>query len=291
MAFKKKFSFKKKRGTKRRTYKSKSLTKSAKKAVRKIAKSEVHKADEDKFIIDTYTGYNLSNGSASAIDGSINPVSPGVNSDLTITSGNTRSSRVGNKITTKRLTFSAQISAYPYSAVNNPGPSPFLLDVYLFYDKENPQGINTSTIGTGLYQAPTPAANADFFYNDGSTSNTQGFSYTLQDHFKVVNDARYKVFWKKTYKIGYANYAGSGANAVAQNWANNDFKLSQMVNYGLTKHYNKVVKFRNSTDSLPQNHGLWLLFVPMKPDGGAWPQATTICGTMTFKNSYYYEDA
>lgn len=288
MAFKRKFTSKKKRGTKRRTFKSKSLSKSAKKAVRKIAKSEVHKADEDKFIIDTYTGFNIAGGSASTLDNAIKPVSPGVNSNLSITSGNTRSGRVGNKITTKRLSFSGQISAYPYNATNNPGPAPFILDVYLFYDKENPQGIN---VNTGLLQAPTPAANADFFYNDGSTSGTQGFSNTLQDHYKVVNDARYKVYWRKTYKIGYASYGGTGSNAVAQNWANNDYKLSTMVNYSLTKDYNKIVKFRNSTDTQPQNHGLWLLFVPMKPDGGAWPQANTLCGTMSYRNVYYYEDA
>lgn len=263
MAYRKKSGFKR-RGTKRRTYRSKAVSKGAKKVMRKIAKTEISRLSEDKCQISVNNAWIIGAGTNNYLDQSIIRVT-----GAAIQAGTGRDDRIGNSINIKRLTFSGGISPYPYDATNNPAPQAHLVDVYCFYDKENPTGINPAT---GAYLAPTPAANSDFFKATGSNDGAQGFYHNIADHYQIVNSNRYKVVWKKTFKVGNQSYIGTtgAGSATQQVWTNNDFKLMNFTSSNLTKYVNKTWKYRSSTDNYPQNHGLWLLFVPMKLDGGSW---------------------
>lgn len=251
-------------GKKRRTFKSKAVSKGAKKVMRKIAKSEISRKSEDKTQILVSSSWNIGAGTNAYLDNSIIRVT-----GAAIQAGTGRDDRIGNAINIKRLALMGGIFPYPYDATNNPAPQAHLVDVYCFYDKDNPTGISPTT---GSYVPPTPAANGDFFKATGANDGTQGFFHTLSDHYQVVNDSRYKVVWKKTFKVGNQSYIGTtGAGSAPQQvWANNDFKLYNRFGSDLTKYVNKTWKYKNSTSNFPENHGLWLLFVPMKLDGGGW---------------------
>lgn len=283
MAYRKRNGFKR-MGSKKRTYKRKSV-KTTKKAVKKIVKAEIRRAAEDKFIYQTVQLGNLVMNGTVAMDNAILPVSPGPNTSLQISSGTGRVNRVGNKITCKYL--GVKINYFParYSAVNTPVPAPIVLDVYCFYDRQNPTGIIGSTP-----TAPTPVANADFFYQQGSSSGVQGFSFDLRDHYKVVNSARYHVCWKKTYKIGWESAVAAGTDANAEYFSNNDFKTFVSANYNLTKDYNKTLSYPDATTIYPRQHGLWLLFVPMRADGSPTLIPSEVEATYNARIYFKYED-
>lgn len=255
------------------------------KAVKKIVKREIARASENKIIYDRGNQRIIGSGNNSFIDSSILPVSPGVNANMNITSGTTRVGRVGNKVTTRSHSASVIYYPVPYDAVNNPVPVPQILDVYLFYDKQNPTGFLS-----GSSTPPTPAANGDFFYIDGNTSGTTGFSNNLGDHEKMPNTSRYRVFWKKTYKIGYASAGGLGTNPAGEFYSNNDFKFTAEDKYDLKKHYVKTVTYPDGTTPFPRNHGLWLLFVAMRADGGSSAGGGDTQLRVTYKVPFVYED-
>lgn len=283
MAYRKKSSFKRK-GTKRRTYSRKSV-KTSKKAVKKIVKAEIRRAAEDKFIFTTVQLGNLVNNGAVAVDTGILAVSPGPNTSLQVASGTGRVNRIGNKITCKYLGVKMNFFPPRYSAVNSPVPCPIVLDVYCFYDKQNPTGILGSTP-----TSPTPAQNGDFFYQQGASSGTQGFSYDLRDHYKVVNTSRYHICWKKTFKIGWESAVAAGTDANAEYFANNDFKAWVPANFNLTKDYVKSLSFPDATTIYPRQHGLWLLFVPMRADGSPTLIPAEVEGTYNARIYFKFED-
>lgn len=289
MAFRKK-SYKK-GGTKRRTYKRKGYkraTKATKKVMRKVAKAEIHKLAEDKFIHTYFVNYSIQTGVAATLDASILPITPGANSNLAISVGAGRTSRVGNKISTRSMQVKGTYIPAPQSATQLNQPCPILMDVYCFYDKTNPNGITQSGTAPGP-SPPTPAQNGDFFYEQNNNTGVAGFTYSIADHNRMVNEARYKIFWKKTYKIGWQYYDKAGVVPANEDFANNDFKSMIEFDYHCFKDTPKTYSYTTGTTIYPREHGLWLLFVPMRLDGGV-AQAGEQDVLMTYDIRYKYED-
>ncbi len=72
-----------------------------------------------------------------------------------------------------------------------------------------------------------------------------------------INKERYVIFNRRTYKLGNAEYFGSGSGTSStvgrQYYTNNDFKLTQRATFDYTKHLIKTVKYSNDGDTTPLN--------------------------------------
>lgn len=262
MVYKKK-RFLKKKGSFKKRVTAKKMT------IKKIVKMEIARAVEDK----TTQQYNIGRSiyPPNHTNFPDNTIELGICSAMPISQGTGQGARIGNKIKTKKLIFGGTIVPYPYG-VNNTTPTPSQVAVYIFYDRTDPTAIPQVT--TNFFQAG---------------SSTRGFSNDLADLMYPVNTDRYRILAKKTFKLGYSAYTGTGFNIDAQGFTNNDFKLNCNFRFDLTKHYPQQVKF-DDNNSTPTTRGLFALFVPMRADGNAYTATTIPMGYQFFQN-YVYEDA
>jgi len=267
MAFSRRKSFRKKTIPKRRPKKG-----VKKVSIKKMIKKEIARTVENK----TLQAYNIGQSIRSVIHANfpqqIIQVSPGA-ALLPISQGVGQGNRVGNVINLKKLRIKGTIVPQAYSAGVLPVPTPSQIAIYVFADKLSEPNAILST--------PT-----DFFQAGNST---RGFANDLVDQWSQVNTDRYQVFYKKSFKVGFANYNGTGAFPDAQFYSNNDFKLNQNFSIDLMPGAIKRVKYNDaSTD--PICRSLYLMFVPSRADGGAYSSSETAAGVQ-WTLDMVYEDA
>lgn len=266
----------------RKTYKRrapKRRSRARRPALKRLIQREISRNVENK----TIQAYNLDRTLVSVFDaqfpnttgpvGNVITLGPDPFS-LNIVQGTGQGGRIGNKIRTKRLIWKGTIAPFSYGANYNPEPQPLQVKIFIFYDKDDPNAI------------PNPAANANFFQN-GNTST--GFHGDLVDMWSPINTDRYRVLTSKTYKLGFANNAGTGSVAAAQSFSNNDFKLNCNFYFDLTKYYPKRVVY-NDTSTTPLTRGLWGMFVLANASGVIMGAGARPCGVQYMQN-YVYEDA
>lgn len=174
---------------------------------------------------------------------------------LPLTQGTGQGQRLGNIVNTKSLTFRGSLNPTPYDVTLNPTPRPLMVQFIFAYDREDPN------------DAFIPGSS---FFQNGSSST--GFTGTLTDIWRPINSDRYRVFARKTYKLGYSQYAGTTANVAYQGAnqasSNNDFKLAHLFNFNLTKWYPKRVKF-NDNLSYPMTRNVYCFIQYVDATGGA----------------------
>lgn len=243
-------------------------------AMRRLIQSEIAREIENK---DTQY-YNLTKslvGVASpTFQDNIIQLGPNNNGSesMVIQQGVGVNSRVGNKIKTKYLMMKGSIVPLPYQAVTNLGPAPVMVRMVIMYDRTNPT------------QEPQPATN--MFQQSGANT---GFFNDLTDLWRPYNTDRYRILTTRTFKLGYASNAGTGAQPGFQNLANNDFKMVANFKINLTKYYPKHVKFdENATE--PTTRGLWCLFYYVAASGNPIPADQAMVNVQWMVN-YQYEDA
>jgi len=195
-------------------------------------------------------------------------------SSLVISQGAGQGQRIGNKIKTKKLTFKGTFNPTSYDAITNPNPQPNQIKMWIFYDK------------TDVTAVPTPLSSNDFF-QDGSTSRS--FSSDLADMWSPVNTDRYRVLATKTFKLGFASGNGTGAAAIQQFFANNDFKLNCNFSFDLTKHYPQMVNFQDTT-AVPTTRGLFCMVEYVLASGAPIGTGSRAVN-MQYVIDYHYEDA
>jgi len=242
MAYKKKRTFKKK-AFKRKSYAKKSKRKCC--VARRVEVKTVQTEIADRALYYPAQGASFDTGNTIRI-------SPNASS-MPIAQGTGQANRIGNKITTKRCMLNMTMQPAPYSSIFNPAPAPMHVKLALFYDKQNPTGMNANA---GTTVDPIPRQN--FFQFGNSATNISG---NLTDIIAPFNKDRYAVLATKTMKLGYAAYVGSGSNANAQGFANNDFKLVFSVKWDITKYLTKTINFPDSSND-PSTRGLWLQVMP-----------------------------
>lgn len=190
------------------------------------------------------------------IDAQIFQVSP-CSTFLTVNQGTGQGDRIGNQIRVKNVMLKGTIVANGYNATTNPGPQPCVVTMVLFYDKENPTIL------------PAPYAAGDFFQ---FANNSTTWRNDLVDLWAPVNSDRYSVFLRRKFKMGFANYAGTGTSAANQSFANNDFKLNHNFSINITKYLRKVVKYRDNNSDPPQR-GLYCMMWANASDGSSYGSA------------------
>lgn len=169
-------------------------------------------------------------------------------STCNIIQGVAENQRIGNKI---KLTYGTLKCVFS----PRPNANPQILRVICFYDKRDP------TV------EPTPFANGDFFEANAVGGTT--WSGGLDDMYNEVNRDRYHVFWEKTYKVGFADYAGAAVGDPAYAYqTNNDFKMFIKRTYPLAKTCRKALNYKD-TDVTPNWRGCWIIAFSVAASGSA----------------------
>lgn len=238
---------------KRRVVRRKSIKRKG--SLKRMVKKLIQKSAEKKRSNVVGTGLNVyTSANVSGCDGVVQQISPGTGS-FQIQQGTGQADRIGNRIKIVRCTLKGSMDPKPYSSVSNAIPLPVVVQLFVFYDKDN----------TTIYPAPVSAGD---FFQFGNTATT--FRNDPVDGWAPVNSDRYVVVLRKKWKLGYASYMGTGTTVGAQGYANNDFKLNHEFKFDLTKHLVKNVRYDdNATD--PTTRGLWFVFIAYGADGTAMP--------------------
>jgi len=240
-------------------------------AVKTIVKKAIARNVENKTNNYLSTGTSIYPSNSASFLSSIIPLSP-YPAFIDIDQGPAQGERIGNKIKIKSLRLKGVMYPRGYSATNNLTPQPVQVIFWLLYDKQN------STI--------IPAPGADFLQFGNASIALQN---DLVDCWAPVNTDRYRVLKKKVFKLGFADYSGTGTNVVSQSYTNNDFSLNKTFSINLTDYVIENVKF-NDNNTSPTTRGLFWMFTAVNALGTNM-SATTIPASMQWNLSCDYEDA
>jgi len=219
----------------------------AKKSLESLVRSAMIKASEtksDQFTVDSAVVPYNNTGWASV---GLRPITPST-SGIDITSGAQQGDRIGNRLTTKKVTLDMIFWPAPYNVTTNPTPVPLEVIIWIIGLKES------NVLPTNL---------DDFFQNGNTTTDPNG---TGVDVVKTYNKDKWVVHKRVVRKLGYAAYTGSGPNAQAQYHSNNDFNLNQKVRLDLTKYCPKSVVWDDTGN--PTSRGVYIAIEAVPADGG-----------------------
>jgi len=187
--------------------------------------------------------------------------------------GAQQNARIGNKITIKKANLNLMFHVLPYDLTNNATPGPMFIQLITFYDKTNPNVL--------------PSTIPQIFQNGSSSTDPNTLGLPV-DMLKQINNDRYKVFTRHTFKLGNATYGGTGTSAIRQSYANNDFPFTHIYKLDYTKQLIHTVKYNDATTD-PTTRGLFCALLVMSADG------TTISTALQARYTGFiqieYEDA
>jgi len=252
----------------------KPTTKNVTPAVKQYVKKQIDANIEDSSFQYLNTGANIypSNAGASFNNSAI-PLSP-YSTFIQIGQGTGGGTRDKNEIKIKKAVLTGIIHPTAYDATLNNSPAPVEVIMWLLYDKTNPT------------QVPIMGTN-DFLQNGPSSLKLQN---TLTDLIYPVNEDRWCIKAKRTFKLGFSAYENvTGGNAPAQYFSNNDFKFNCKFKIDYTKHLVKHVKF-NDTINTPSTRGLFWVITYVDALGRVIA-ANQIMAQMEYVIDIKYEDA
>lgn len=235
------------------------------KKVKKVIQRQAEKKSQintQSLTFGTYTSTSVGN--------QIIPVTPYDSVGITIPQGAPSGSRIGNSIRTVRQTITGVITPLPYNLTLNPFPKPLEFRVWFFSLR------NSNTRPTTL---------ADFFQQGSTSSAPQG---NLLDLVYKINTDVYIYRGHRSYKLGYANYDGTGQDLPSQSFANNDFKYNIRFTWDVTKMVPKIVKFNDNTNTATSKQ-VFMFFEVVNADGTV-QQFSQLSASMYFQNSLTYTD-
>lgn len=192
--------------------------------------------------------------------------------DPLINLGTNVASRIGNKITMTSVKFSYAMAANSFSVSGIAAPC--MVRIVFYYDRQEPTSL------------PSPYTNANFFDQGSGVSQ---FTGTYTDMVRKFNSDRYRICKVKTFKIGNANYGGTGASGASQFFSNNDFRLNVRGTVDLTKYVIRRQKFNDNLGTA-QNRKLYGL-VYVTPVNAASFSSTHRPVNMTYQTNYKFTDA
>jgi len=226
---------KRSRSSSKKSYKkSYKKTKRASKSLKKIVNRAISLRAENK--------HHQSTSVVRAIDGNID------NNDVLslipgIVQGTTDSTRVGNRITVKRLTMKMIINVFN----NGASTPPTYFDIYIFKQK-----LRNFYAG-----APTGADMLAFLQSNSSSVNYQG---NILDGVRPVNEDLFTLCIKKRIML-FNPFSGGSTVAIGTPVA-----PSRTIKFDLTKHIKKTLIFDDNTGSCT-NANLWIAVGSTQSDG------------------------
>lgn len=219
------------------------------------------------------TGANSSGGYANWLQ----PLTP-YTAYLTVAQGVGQGSRIGNSIKVKRQRLKIAMWPNDYDVTENPLPIPQIVTIYIFKAPNEYLIQSVSDIIDTTYAT---------FYQSGSSS--VGAVGSLLDSLQDVNKEIIKLYYKKSFKLGFANSTGTGSSAAYQHYANNDYKLNHLIEIDITKYVPKEVNW-NDTATIIASGTVWM-FIESVPATGAIQGVAYYPGVYQYQNIMEYTDA
>lgn len=199
---------------------------------------------------------------------------------IVIPAGDGEGNRDGNQITTKANFFKFVAILKPWNSSTNANPRPMYLKVWVV-------SVRGGAFATS-WEDVSNLITTRFFDTGNSYA---GFSDTVLDTLRPINEDVFRVNYVKTFKIGPSQTMASGAGGAtptsAQGYTNNDFKLSVKWTVPLTKFTQKNVRY-NDTDNYSFNNNKWLFFTMHNADGSTVGLQTPL--QLYYNHTYRYTD-
>lgn len=225
-----------------------------KKAIRKIARQEVHRMAEDKEQKVGFSNRQLySYPSTTTIPNNFetNNIIDCSQAWSNIAQGTGEGNRIGNKITLKKYMFSFVLN---YNVNVN---VPQFVRMWVLTYKLDPNNATTADIWAGLNNGVTGT-----FFDNGNNAN--GMSGNLLDLVAPVNTNVWTIHKCKTFKVSAAS-APTGGTATS----NNDFKYAIRGRVDLLK-YQKRIQY-NDVSTIVYNKKIFIVFECLGADGTIVP--------------------
>lgn len=169
-----------------------------------------------------------------------------------IAQGGTNDQRVGNKIKMKRWIIKGQIQ---------PDTAGIQFNDSTGYIKQSYQGYITVYFGRLTNAGAVDPALPHFLDSGNGALAPLG---TSTEMMLPVNKDLYKIYWRKTFKVG----ASYGPNASTTQSPNNDFALTRTFGFDVCKHIlkNYILKFNDgdqrSSDAMLSRLAFWAVWRP-----------------------------
>jgi len=261
MKFRYNFKAKAKKTTKKKT------TTKAVANVKTLIKKELHRQIENK------TNQTLSSGNTiTSYNNNVSLFVVNCCPAAAILQGTGQGDRIGNKIRTVSCYFNFVLRPTPFNGVSNPVPIP--QNVIVMFGK----------VKNARAQLPTSGDFAKIW----AAGNTFHFPYGNElDLLQDVNKDWFTVYKMLRFKVGNAANNGTGGNAAASYYSNNDYKYNVVRRINITKYMPKLYIFNEGT-TFPTNDGLFMWAWCNPVDGSA---ASVIPCAMDYTLNYIYEDA
>lgn len=236
----------------RRTYSRNKKILSNAKLTRMIKRLPPPEVKQVRMLYNNTGGFGLPdfNSASWSLDNGIYTLHPTQNR-ISIAQGTGQGQRVGNRIRVKSCYISGILYAQQQNAAYNPTPKPCEVVMYIY-----------RLIGGGN-TVDTTMTN---FYQNGNTAGSPTGS--LVDLTFPINKDRYRIVYRRVFKIGPADNTGTGSSAGLQYFANNDYKRNQRFYIPLTKYMDKIIRY-NDTSLTCNNDTLYLAILPLMADGSA----------------------
>jgi len=285
MAFKrygkKRFHLRKRGGTSR-------VKKATKRAVKRTVKRVVRNMAESKQVCLPFSMFPLSlRDTSQALTDNVIALGPtsSTQQSLQVSQGTSNSTRIGNRVTTRKVLLKYQMTPAPYDATFNYTPRPVFVRLWFVKSK-----INSTSNLLPSQIVGAPPAPARLFEQSNTTTGLQG---TLGDLQRKVSSDSFTYMGVRTFKLGFSNYGGtegaSSASLVAANqmFANNDFKLSYFGTIDCTKWHSKTVKWNDAGEVTTS----WLFcIVQVLAADGATLGLSDRLVNMKFEHQFVYSD-
>lgn len=166
--------------------------------------------------------------------------------------------RIGNQINIKSLRHAFAIYPNAYNATLNPQPRPCIVRLYYFKSKLNP--------ASDIQLSQICGSSANFF--DNSSSDT-GFSGSLLDLNRRIQNQNYTYLTHRTYKVGNSNPVYGGASVEYYPGSNNDFKLSVVSKVELGRFCKGKYTFNDA--NAVTSKWIWCIMQVVCADGSVLP--------------------
>lgn len=253
------------------------------KATKRYISRVIHRNLENKRMTTEFTKnlYAIQGGVAGFQANNIIPLCPNslTGGIYTITQGVGQQQRVSNSVSVRKAYLRGILLPQQYNAISNPTPTPVDVKIWIFSLKRNVLQSSSADVYTTL--------NSTFFANGNSSVGLLG---NLYDLITPTNKDVVNLHFTKTYKLGYADYAGmTGGSSVTDAKTNNDYKYHHKMTLDITRWLPKKMYF-NDTDSGTTSKQVYCVFEPIYANASTHTAATSSCGFIGGID-LYYEDA
>lgn len=198
--------------------------------------------------------------------------------------------RVGNTIKLKRWVIKGLINP----SLGRPPVDPAAANVFHPYSYQGTATVMLIKLRNGL---PIPVGVPKLWQDGNIALDPLGTQY---DKLQPVNKDLYKVYWRKSFKLGCSNTA-TNSQATATNWplfANNDYKVSATFGLDVCKYIGRNAKITyedaQPTACVPStfdNLSLICVWSPLTQNLYADPDAPYTWYSIATTSYFEYEDA